>query len=185
MDSFVQVPPDDPTGKKLDTESLVVGANTVHRERMELAGAAALEIARILNADPAGADYGLVVRQAGLASPQTSTGLVAAVVPGGTGSLDSNQITSGLTGKLFRFEAWSSAPFNVVLQTVLNGAATTIITRSGGPNKDVEWATPHRDFLQQAESATAGFDGFRLLFTNLDTGVAGTDMHGNFYWDEA
>src|SRR5437773_5632379 len=50
------------TGKKLDTEELVVGANTVQRERIQITGSAAAAISSVLNANPAGTEYGLIVR---------------------------------------------------------------------------------------------------------------------------
>lgn len=61
-DSFVGI--DEPTtiDKKADTEQLLVGANTVERERIEVVGAAAAEVARVLNANPASTDYALAVR---------------------------------------------------------------------------------------------------------------------------
>lgn len=62
-DGIIQLVADGP-GKKLDTEELVVGANTVHRERMQVTGASALEIARVMNVHPASGDYALAVRQA-------------------------------------------------------------------------------------------------------------------------
>lgn len=49
-------------GKKLDLEELIVGINTVQRERHQVAGASALEIAAVKNADPARTLYGLVTR---------------------------------------------------------------------------------------------------------------------------
>jgi hypothetical protein len=49
-DAFIQVAPDS-TGKKVDNEELTVGANTVERQRIEVAGAAAAEIARVVNHD--------------------------------------------------------------------------------------------------------------------------------------
>lgn len=55
------------TGPQLDTESVVVGLNTVHRERHLIAGAGAAELAAVKNAAPALAAYGLVVRP--IASP--------------------------------------------------------------------------------------------------------------------
>ena len=61
-DSFLAYQNPTVTDKKLDSESLVVGANTVERERIQLAGAIAAEIARILNVAPAAADYGLYVK---------------------------------------------------------------------------------------------------------------------------
>jgi hypothetical protein len=62
-DSFIQVPPDS-TGKLVDAEQLTVGANTVQRQRHEITGASASEVARVVNAQPAGTEYGLVVREA-------------------------------------------------------------------------------------------------------------------------
>lgn len=60
-DAIIQVSPDS-TGKMVDNESLTVSANTVHRQRVQMAGAAAAEISRILNATPALTDYGMVTR---------------------------------------------------------------------------------------------------------------------------
>lgn len=60
--SFIGV--DEPTtiDKRVDTEQLTVGANIVERERVQVAGAAAAEIARVVGADPTTTDMGLVVR---------------------------------------------------------------------------------------------------------------------------
>ncbi len=60
-DNIIQLPADS-TGKMVDTESLTVGVNTVHRQRFQFAGVAAAEIVRVTNADPVATDYGLVVR---------------------------------------------------------------------------------------------------------------------------
>jgi hypothetical protein len=63
-DSLVQVLPDS-TGKKVDTSSLTVGANTVERQRMNMADpTTAAAIAAVMNSLPAGTEYGLVVRDA-------------------------------------------------------------------------------------------------------------------------
>lgn len=51
------------TDKKLDSESLTVGSNTVERERVQISGAADTEIARVKNSEPASTDHGLVVRE--------------------------------------------------------------------------------------------------------------------------
>jgi hypothetical protein len=59
---IVQVAPDS-SGKKVDTSELVVGTNSVERQRIVLAGdSVAAALAAILNADPAASDYGLVTR---------------------------------------------------------------------------------------------------------------------------
>ncbi len=178
-DSFIKLPLDD-IGKELDTELL---ANGRHRERMQVAGALVAEIARVLNTDPAAGDYALVVRNAAPDQPVVFAASVASVAPGGTGSVDSAQISSGLTGKLMLAIAVSSRPFKVELQTVLNAVATTRDVRFGWDG-EVKWIMPSKDFITQAEDVTVGFDGFRMLFTNLDTGAVSADMYGTFYYDE-
>lgn len=60
-DGLVQVPPDS-TGKKVDTTELTVGANTVERQRVHLAGSAAAALVDPLNSAPAGTEYALPVR---------------------------------------------------------------------------------------------------------------------------
>ncbi len=175
--------PFDGIGKKIDTEELSFSSVTVQRERMQIAGVLATEIAAVLATDPAASAFGMIVRQAALVSSQTSVGTVATVAAGSTGSVDSDQLTSSVTGKLLGFEASGSAAFRVDLQTVLNGVATTRLTRISR-GEGISWMTPHKDLFTQVESATAGFDGFRLLFTNLDTGSGNTDFHGSFMWDE-
>lgn len=175
--------PADGAGKKLDTEQLLVAAVTVQRERMQITGAAAAEIARILNTDPAATDYALVTRDAPPVSAQTSTGSVLTVSAGSTGSVDSTQLTSGTTGKLLGFAASGSVPFKVELQTVLNAVATLRLVKFGRGD-DIEWRAPHKEFITQVESVTAGLDGFRLVFTNMDTGSGSADFYATFFWDE-
>lgn len=60
-DDFIRLPADG-SGKRVDAESLTVSAQTVYRERDQIAGKAALEIADVKNSDPDAAHYGLVVR---------------------------------------------------------------------------------------------------------------------------
>ena len=60
-DSFTQVAPDS-TGDKVDGDELTVGANTVIRQRVQVAGAAAAEIVDVANAEPGASDYGIVAR---------------------------------------------------------------------------------------------------------------------------
>lgn len=48
--------------KQVDTEQLVVASQTVERERVQIAGALAAEIAAVLNSAPAGTEYALVTR---------------------------------------------------------------------------------------------------------------------------
>lgn len=61
-DSFLPYKNPDTTDKKLDSESLTVGADTVERERVQVAGKGAAEIQDVKNAKPAQDAYGGVVR---------------------------------------------------------------------------------------------------------------------------
>ncbi len=56
----------------LDAESLTVSALTVKRERYQIAGASALEIARVVATNPAATDYGLAVRTIGSLADNTA-----------------------------------------------------------------------------------------------------------------
>lgn len=93
-DSYIQMPADS-TGKKVDTEQLTVGANTVERERIQVTGAAAAEIARVVNAQPAATDYGLVVWPNGVLSVDDNGGSltvdgtvnIGAALPAGTNNI--------------------------------------------------------------------------------------------------
>lgn len=60
-DSYIAIDEPSTTDKKADTEELTVGSNTVQRERIQVAGAAAAAIAAVVNATPT-TEYGLVVR---------------------------------------------------------------------------------------------------------------------------
>src|SRR5688572_16794278 len=71
-DGFVQVPPDS-TGKKVDAEEITVGAQTVERQRIQVAGASAAEIAAVKNATPSVTEYGVVTRPVPGTSNVTST----------------------------------------------------------------------------------------------------------------
>jgi hypothetical protein len=180
-DSFVTLPPDS-TGKSLDTEQLIVGINTVQRERMQITGSADVEIVGVTNTDPAGTEYSLLVRLIETRSAQLTHVTSVAVAAGATANLDSANIGSGNTGKLLGLLVSSSVAFKAELQTVLNAVATTrAIVFS--MNRLWDWKTPGRDFIAQAHSATAGFDGFRVIVTNLDTSEA-ADVYVTFFYDE-
>lgn len=60
-DSFVQAPPDS-AGKKIDTEVVTVGANSVHRQRIQITGVADVAVAALSNTTPTSAEYGLITR---------------------------------------------------------------------------------------------------------------------------
>jgi len=183
-DGTIQLPAEG-TGKKLDTEQLTVGANTVQRERFEISGAAAAEIARVLNTDPTGSEYAIIARLLETNSAQFTHATQATVAAGSSADLDGAQITSSKTGKLLGFDVAASVPFKVVLVTVLNGveSANKSVLFSGG-DRNVMWRTPGRQFITVAQNAGAGLDAFRLKVTNLDTSQA-ADLYASLYWDES
>jgi hypothetical protein len=120
---------------------------------------------------------------AGLESPKVYHVTTAAVAPNAPTNLDSDQIAVGKTGKLLGLVVAASVPFKAELKTLLNGAASAVkMTRFAEYGWD--WTSPHRDFVTQAYSATAGLDGFRVVVTNLTTGSAAADVYCTFLYDE-
>lgn len=175
--------PEEGAGPRLDTESLSVGGQTVHRERMLLAGLNDVDLAQVVNtlADTVG-KYGLVVRQAEPDSVQTNRATSSAVAAGSSDDLDSAQITSSKTGQLMQLVVAASVPFKVDLKTVADAVETTVLTLFSAGNR-VEFVPATRRAFTQAQSAGAGFDGFRATVTNLDTSEA-ADLYATFIWDE-
>lgn len=72
-DDFLKFQDPATVDRKLDAESLTVGANTVYRERVQLAGATATAIARILNGAPSAADFRLLNSLIGMYTPNGDT----------------------------------------------------------------------------------------------------------------
>src|SRR4030067_3849372 len=83
-DSYLGLDEPSTIDKKVDTEQLTVGANTVERERIEIAGAAAAAIAAVTNSAPT-TEYGVVTRNipSGTQTVQDNASLVddAALTP--------------------------------------------------------------------------------------------------------
>lgn len=74
MSGFVQVPVDG-AGKRVDTVTLTDAAVEVHRQKMVVTGGSGTaEVVVVTNAQPAGTEMGLVVRQAGTAIQQLIAG---------------------------------------------------------------------------------------------------------------
>jgi hypothetical protein len=101
-DKSIQVHPDTPgLGKKIDLEELLVGIDTVYRQRVQIAGASALQIAGVINTVPGASDYGIVSR----------------ILPGaGAAQL----------GKALQTGTYASGDIGVLLAGVRNDALTTI-----------------------------------------------------------
>jgi hypothetical protein len=81
------------TDAKLDTETLSVGANSVHRERVQIAGSGDVEIAKLANSNPAGTEYGLITRNI----PSGTQPVSAASLPLPTGAATGAKQDTGNT----------------------------------------------------------------------------------------
>jgi hypothetical protein len=172
-DSFIQVPAD-AGGKKVDAETLVVGANTVQRQRVQPAGATATDVGRVTASEGVSASLSVL-------SANRTHSTSASVAAGGQADLDASQISSGLTGKLVQVIIASSVPFKATLHTVTNATPSGVLVTWIGRSVDTTLA--HKKFITVAQNAGAGLDSFRVTITNLDTSEA-ADVYATFFYDE-
>ncbi len=179
--------PVDGVGKKLDTEELLVSSVTVQRERNQLAGALAAEIAAVLNTDPTGTDYGLVVRPAPPVSPSVDYITSSALGAGLSTDLDATTIAAATTGKLMRVDVGSSVPCKWVIKT-RDGAVEVIknVLYTSGITGGRASAVYFPKNKEGVTLAGAGVDeNFRVTVTNLGTqALEAADVHTTIEWDE-
>lgn len=77
----------------------------------------------------------------------------------------------------------ASVPFKGIIRTVVNGSvADTYATLFGRAGDTIVWVPPHKEYGKKAFSANAGFDGFEVLMTNMDTSEA-ADLYATFYYE--
>lgn len=182
-DSYVQVRPDS-TGKKVDAEIVSIGADTVVRQRIVLTGAGAAEIARIVNTDPTGTEYALLVRTIEIQTPVINHTTEATIAAGGTATLYSTAINTNKTGKLMGLVISSSVPLKIQLQTVTNDIASgNLVVRFIKSEGGWDWKTPEKNFIKVIRATASGFHGFRVIITNHDTSDA-ADVYATFFFDE-
>lgn len=110
-DSYIAIDEPSSVDKKADTEQLTVGANTVERERIQVTGSGAAEIARVINSTPT-TEYGLVARIPALPAGTNNIGdvdvLSIAAGDNNIGNVDlASAIPAGtnLIGKVQPFDA--------------------------------------------------------------------------------
>lgn len=116
-------------------------------------------------------------------APKVVRATSSAVAAGSTATLTCTTISSGKTGKLAELVLTASVAIKADLQTVLNGTGTTVATFFVQANSTLVFTTPHLNYITQAESVTAGFDGFQVIITNNDTANA-ADVYATFLYDE-
>ncbi len=185
-DQFIGLPVDGP-GKKLDTEELTVGANTVQRERNQLAGVGDDEVARIKDTEALGTDHGLVTREAPPVSPNTDYVTSSDLAIGSSVDLDAATIAAATTGKLMSVEVGSTVACMWEIKTRNGGVEVTraVVFTSGltGGRPSRKFTPPHKDYITLAG---AGVDeNFRVTVTNLGNQVLeAADVHATILWDE-
>lgn len=91
--------------------------------------------------------------------------------------------SGGSTTSASGFDATASVPIKIELQTVENGAGTTILVLFAQAGECCTWRAPHRDFFDVAHPANAGLDGFQLVLTNLDNENA-ANLYGTLYTED-
>jgi hypothetical protein len=115
-------------------------------------------------------------------NPVNSWDTTAAVAAGATDNHDHTDV-GGTTKKLSQVHAGSSVAMKCDIQSVINGVGTTIgvfFTPAGG---SYTWKPPHRNYASVAFSANAGYDGFRVIRTNLDSADA-ADVYSNIFYED-
>ena len=152
--SFIRVPPDS-TGKRTATRELVIGADTVQRQHVEF----------------------------GMTTPLITYVTSATLAAGASATLDSTQLASAMTGRLWGALVATAVSFRAEVYTVANGTPSTI--KGIGISHIGHWTfiPPHPSFLTVAYSVTAGLDGFRVIVTNLDLSES-SDVYCTFFYEE-
>lgn len=162
----------------LDTESLTVGANTVHRERNQVAGASALEIAAVKAATPATDAYGVVVREVVMGEVQASptantvldrlkallTGIVIATGSAIIGRVGIDQTTPGTTNKV--------SVGSDVVHTIIDSGASTVtgsVTANAGTNLNTSALATSAQIgeVQASPTANTVLDRLKALLTGI------------------
>ena len=189
-DDIVQLAPDG-TGKKADMSSLTVGANTVYRQRMNLADpTVAAALALVMNSAPAGTEYGLVVRQAGpIGALAAGSAIIGKVTTDQTTHGTSDLVAADLMGKALTINSSLTRPANTTAYTAnqVISASTTVGTYQTFANAarvaagsgmivgvnlldEVNATTPLAPvlFLFNAAPASALNDGAALTLSNAD-----------------
>ena len=117
-------------------------------------------------------------------SLQRNRGTLVAIAAGGSGDIDSAQITAAKTGQLLQLVVSSSVFFKIDLKTVTNAIESAVLhTEFGGPLDKVDFKPVHKAAFAVAQDAGAGLDAFRVTVTNLDTGEA-ADFYATWIYDE-
>lgn len=119
-------------------------------------------------------------------NPVVESPALASIAAGAT-SIGTELLTSdlgGTTKQLAGIEISSSAPFKATIIEE-NDDAETIKVRGifGKAGETLMWRPPNRAYFNKTFAANAGFDGWRVEVTNLDTSQT-TDFYVTFYYED-
>jgi hypothetical protein len=107
-----------------------------------------------------------------------------ASVAAGSGDNHDTADLGGTTKKVAKVIFGASVPLKAELQAVVNGSVTDTFAVGFSPPGGIGELVPsHRDYFSKAFSANAGFDGFRLVRTNLDASEA-ADVYSTIEYED-
>jgi hypothetical protein len=184
-DSYI--PYQDPTtvNRKLDSESITVGANTVERERVQIAGAGDVAIAQVVAENPNSGSWGVIVRniptgtetvivtnvQTGSIQLDPLSHVTITNIKGGTISSLTNGSVQLLTGSQLIGTVAIVPTLMYSVTGATTGAGTTYIQAAVSGKKIKVYAY---DII----STVAGGTYFQVKFTDGVTGGAELAVHG-------
>ncbi len=123
---------------------------------------------------------------AGAGTPTTPIlveGSATDLAAGSSTTTDIQTAESGAaTWKMTQATAWSSVAYKMEIMAVDNAVETVIATLGGQAFSAVVWEPAHKDYGEHVFTAQAGFDGFRVVITNLDDSLA-ADVHGSISYE--
>lgn len=114
-------------------------------------------------------------------SPINSYDTTASIAAGSTDNHDTADL-GGNTRDLRKVIMGASVPLKGEVQSVINGSGTTIGVFWSAAGQSNVWEPPHPDYGTVVFSANAGFDGFRLIRTNMDASEA-ADVYSNIFYE--
>ena len=137
-DSSIETSPATPGGKALDAES--IGATPLYRERVQVTGAILAEIARVLAANPAIGDYGLVTRNIP-AAPATSDLTGASINAAASGDNTLVAAVGGQTVRVFKIFLTAASAVNIQFKDGAGTDLTGLITLTAGGSVVLDFDT--------------------------------------------
>lgn len=171
----------------IDDTVLSDGVSAASAKAVVVAGKDGSGNAQMLLTDTAGALSVNVLSGAGSDSPTAPVAIYAAStdLAAGASTTTAHQ-TADLAAATYYcsgFDVSASVPLKVALHTVANAVQSTnpisvVFVPAGNFST---WRPPHRHFAPFTSAATAGFDGFRLVITNMD-GSEAANVYSTIYY---